>query len=353
MNRSINLIDHTINNILLETHNTMQNQDAFFLLEKYGVNAVDLHADVYEFLKHTVKSPLVRVEVEPWKLSLWAQEQGNPPRFEGIILRWTHGDSLEILENAIICAGLIADTISIKLVNSSELTGSHLEQYHVLIMKYEIDSFIYCDSGSCLDPFTVVNKLTEAKGILNCKIEFCAGNECGLATANSLAAIRCHISDIHTVVGGVSLLEGAPMEEIILAVKFFELGMVCENTGDLADDCKKILDYMQLKIPVDKAIIGQGIFSHESGIHVDGIIKNPQLYEIITPEEVGVKRKIIIGKHSGRAAIRTKYQMMGIELKEEEVSVLMKEIRNLALSQNSSLTGKQLMDLYIACSGSD
>lgn len=351
MKHTVNFIDHTINGILLENPSSLWNREVFHLLKNYGMTKVDLCETSYEFLKGRLKCPCVRVEYEPAKLLGRTSDKEAMEHFDALLLLWNHGDSFELLERAVANAKSAAGRVSIKLLNAFQLEEKDFQEYEQICLKYGVDSILYCDPDSRLDPFMTADKLEKAKNSLSCRIEFCAGNGLGLAAANSLTAIRCGIYNIHTVVGGANLKEGAAMEEMLLAVKHLDLGRVCEETGNLARDCRRILDYLNLTLPVDKAVIGEGIFSHESGIHVDGIMKNPRLYETISPEEVGVERKILIGKHSGRASFRIKYQMLGIELKEEEISVLLKEIKERSSLRKLAFTEEELLELYSGITG--
>jgi homocitrate synthase NifV len=346
MDKCINLIDHTINSILTERQDAFLDYKLFDILKKYGVSTVDLSVNSVKSILRPVKSLTIRMEIDACRIPVRDLEQYYTPSINAVILRWRNGDELSALKECLEFARYKMKQVYLKIINTSTLTHGDFEEYGILVKEYGVSGFILCDIESRLDPYTVIDYVNFAKDIISCKIEFCAGNGCGLATANSLAAIRCGIVDIHTVVGGANLTEGAAMEEIILTCKYFQMAEVCERTPDLAKDSRRILQSMQLKVPVDKAIIGNGIFSHESGIHVDGIMKNPKLYEVISPEDVGVKRKIVIGKHSGKASIRMRYQQMGLKLTEEEVAALTDRIKQLALSQNASLSYKQLIALY-------
>jgi len=99
-------------------------------------------------------------------------------------------------------------------------------------------------------------------------------------------------------------------------------------------------------IPHGKAIVGSGVFSHESGIHVDGVIKNPRNYEVFSPEEVGLTRQLVVGKHSGTHTLVHKFREFGIELSEEEARELLVHVRATAVQLKRALFDKELMYLY-------
>ena len=99
-------------------------------------------------------------------------------------------------------------------------------------------------------------------------------------------------------------------------------------------------------LPPWKAIVGDNMFAHESGIHADGAIKNPKNYEAFDPSVVGLERQIIIGKHSGKAAILNKFKEYGIDLSNDEASGILEIIRATSVRLKRSLFDKELVQIY-------
>jgi homocitrate synthase NifV len=99
-------------------------------------------------------------------------------------------------------------------------------------------------------------------------------------------------------------------------------------------------------IPVWKSIIGTNMFAHESGIHADGVIKNPKTYEVFAPEEVGLSRQIVIGKHSGSKAILLKFDEYGITLTHDQAAELLPRVRTMSIELKRSLYDKELLYIY-------
>ncbi len=155
-------------------------------------------------------------------------------------------------------------------------------------------------------------------------------NDFGMATANSIAAVEAGARQVHVTIAGLGERAGnAPLEEVVTALHFL-LGY---NTGirfeKLKHVCDRVLEITKFNIAPNKPIIGINAFSHESGIHVHGIIENPQTYEPIPPELIGAKRRIVIGKHSGRHAIEYILKTMGITPTPEIVEKVLKIIKEL------------------------
>ncbi len=99
-------------------------------------------------------------------------------------------------------------------------------------------------------------------------------------------------------------------------------------------------------VPVSKPIVGTNIFAHESGIHGDGVLKNPLTYEVFSPEEVGLQRQIVLGKHSGSAAVKAKFSEYLIELTEDEARDMLARVRQASIDLKRSLFDKELILLY-------
>ena len=100
------------------------------------------------------------------------------------------------------------------------------------------------------------------------------------------------------------------------------------------------------ELPIWKAIVGTNMFAHESGIHADGAIKNPKNYEAFDPSVVGLERQIVIGKHSGKAAIINKFKEYNIELEDGEGSQILEVVRATSVKLKRSLFDKELVKIY-------
>ena len=144
-------------------------------------------------------------------------------------------------------------------------------------------------------------------------------DDLGLATANSLAGVAGGARQIECTINGIGERAGnAALEEIVMAIKTradalsFHTGI---DTTKLTRASRLVSAVTNFPVQYNKAIVGRNAFAHESGIHQDGMLKHQQTYEIMTPESVGVgKTSLVMGKHSGRAAFRTKLKDLGYDL---------------------------------------
>jgi 2-isopropylmalate synthase len=160
-------------------------------------------------------------------------------------------------------------------------------------------------------------------------------NDLGLAVANSLAGVIGGARQIECTINGMGERAGnAALEEIVMALKVrrdampFHTGI---DTRMLARASKLVSNVTGFPVQYNKAIVGKNAFAHESGIHQDGMLKNVETYEIMRPEDVGVKEtSLVLGKLSGRHAFRDKLQSMGYELSNEAIQDAFKRFKDLA-----------------------
>ena len=172
-------------------------------------------------------------------------------------------------------------------------------------------------------------------GIEKVKVSVHCHNDLGLAVANSLAAVRVGIHQIECAVNGLGERAGnAALEELAMSLHTrkdlygVETGIV---TKEIARTSSMVSRLSGLVVQHNKAIIGKNAFAHESGIHQDGVLKERSTYEIMSPDSIGLDMNtIVLGKHSGRHAVRQSMQDLGIEVSEERFQKLFEEFKLLA-----------------------
>lgn len=149
-------------------------------------------------------------------------------------------------------------------------------------------------------------------------------DDLGLAVANTLAAVEAGCRQVECTVNGIGERAGnASLEEIVMALRTRRDKLPYHTdivTEEIFRSSKLLTNLTGSFIQSNKAIVGKNAFSHEAGIHQDGVLKNALTYEIMTPQSVGiVSSSLILGKHSGRHALRKKYEEMGYALGKEEL----------------------------------
>lgn len=237
--------------------------------------------------------------------------------------------------------------VSVNAEDGSRADFDYMVEFGIAAKEAGADRIRFCDTIGILDPFqtfTVIRKFKLATGI---DIEMHTHNDFGMATANALAGIKAGATWVNTTVNGLGERAGnAALEEVVMAMKYVghtDLGFKTEMFRELSEYVARA---SARTIPIWKAIVGTNVFAHESGIHADGIIKNPKTYEVFSPEEVGLQRQLVIGKHSGSAAIVNKFKEFGVELDPIAAQDILTEVRRIAIELKRSLFDKELVYIY-------
>ena len=160
-------------------------------------------------------------------------------------------------------------------------------------------------------------------------------NDLGLAVANSLSGVQAGARQVECTINGLGERAGnAALEEIVMALNVRNDAMpqwTNIETTSLARASKLVSSVTAFPVQYNKAIVGQNAFAHESGIHQDGMLKNNQTYEIMTPESVGISQtSLVMGKHSGRHAFREKIKALGYELGDNQLQEAFTRFKDLA-----------------------
>lgn len=181
--------------------------------------------------------------------------------------------------------------------------------------------------------FLVNNVSNIDKAVISCHCH----NDLGLATANSIAGVINGARQIECTINGLGERAGnTSLEEVVMVLKQHkDLGLHTNiNTKQLNPLSRKVSDTMRMPVQPNKAIVGANAFSHSSGIHQDGFLKDAQTYEIINPEEVGAEEsKIILTARSGRSALAHRFQKMGYQYNRNDIDVLYENFLKLADSK--------------------
>src|SRR5882757_4917687 len=163
-------------------------------------------------------------------------------------------------------------------------------------------------------------------------------DDLGMAVANSLAAVRAGVRQIECTINGIGERAGnASLEEVAvaLAVRKESFGVTTNiNLQQLFPTSRMLTEITGAQVAPNKAVVGANAFAHEAGIHQDGIIKNPLTYEIISPQTVGVPaRSLVLGKHSGRNALRLSLRDIGYEPSDAELAEVYRRVTAFADQQ--------------------
>jgi 2-isopropylmalate synthase len=173
------------------------------------------------------------------------------------------------------------------------------------------------------------------RGIENVRLSVHCHDDLGMAVANSLTAVVAGARQIECTINGIGERAGnCSLEEVVMALKtrdaFFNLDTGI-NTTRLYPTSRMLANIVGTPIPRNKAVVGENAFAHESGIHQHGMLKHHSTYEIMRPQDVGLSRSaLVLGKHSGRHALRERVKELGFELDDVEFARVFEEFKALA-----------------------
>lgn len=344
------IVDQTVDEALRKGTAQADVEAMILVLKKYPLDAIDVSLQHWKSAQASINGaslqPLLRCKVRPLAEDI---EEAGRCGFKRIAIRWSHQPGpapLDELLSALRVARSAALEVSLALPNASLFSVDDLKQYREIILPYSVKRLVYGDRDSILEPFETYRDLHALHQTMPCPVEFHAHNNLGLATANSLAAVRAGILYVCAAMGGVGLPGHAALEEVLMATTLLWKQGNPSLGQSLARDCEQVLGRMGVAVAADKAIIGARVFDHESGIHVDGIKKNPSLYEAYQPEAVGLSRNTIIGKHSGTGALKQKFLEWNIALSRQETVRILEQVRKTATAQKGAVSDQQLRQIY-------
>jgi len=153
-------------------------------------------------------------------------------------------------------------------------------------------------------------------------------NDFGLGIANSLSALSAGAEAIATTVGGIGERAGnVPLEQLVMALKHLHKRDIGIKTEGLTELAKLVFGSAKISLPANQPWVGPNAFSHESGIHVAAVLNCPMTYECVDPEEVGNRRRLVLGKHSGTAIVRSRLDERGVKASQEQICDIVRAIK--------------------------
>jgi homocitrate synthase NifV len=188
----------------------------------------------------------------------------------------------------------------------------------------------FADTMGMLEPFGTYERIRALRSAVDLEIEMHAHDDLGLATANTLAAVRGGATHVNTTVHGLGERAGnAALEEVAMGLKHTQglaTGVDLSRFGDLS---RLVARASGKPVAWHKSLVGQGAFTHEAGIHVDGLIKDPRNYQGVDPAEMGRVHRLVLGKHSGRHAVRQVYaDLFHVDLEPQQADQVLPLVRS-------------------------
>lgn len=221
--------------------------------------------------------------------------------------------------------------VELSAEDASRSNLDFLKNVFLNVIEHGADRFCVCDTVGILTPdssFELFNSLRDINAPMSCHCH----NDFGLAVANTLAALKCGACEFHSTVNGIGERAGnTSLEECVVSIdRLFSNFSTDIKINEIYDLSKLVARLTGVYIQPNKAIVGENAFSHESGIHSDGVIKNSATYEPMTPEIVGRSRKFIIGKHMGTHGLDSRLKELGLNVDNVQLQHICDNIKELA-----------------------
>ena len=207
--------------------------------------------------------------------------------------------------------------------------------------------FRVADTLSVLDPDSSYALMAALRATTDLELEFHGHDDLGLATANTLAAIKAGATHASVTVIGLGERAGnAPLEEVAVALRQLygrETGIVLSELGNVA---AIVAAAAARSIPLNKAIVGEHVFTHESGIHVDGLLKDQRTYQSLDPLLFGRSNRIVIGKHSGLSAITSLLSDLHLPANSDELRGILARVREHAIGNKGPVARETVSRIW-------
>jgi homocitrate synthase NifV len=253
--------------------------------------------------------------------------------------------NLESVINAAKDEGLF---VCIGAEDASRADTGFLQDVLVLGDEYGAQRFRYCDTVGILTPHQTFQNISALCSLNLLEIEMHMHNDFGMATANSIAGIEAGAKSVNTTVIGLGERAGnASFEQVLMSLthqfdepRAIDAGVLKKLVGTVSKAANR---------PIDNnfPIVGAHIFSHESGIHANGMMKNQSSYEAFQPEEVGLLRGFPIGKHSGTSTLKYHLDSLGVVTDKRKLTLLLPKVREIVTMRKKVLEPIELKELYL------
>jgi len=210
------------------------------------------------------------------------------------------------------------------------------------------DRIRYCDTIGVLSPMRSMEIIARLHRAIELPLECHMHNDFGMATANTIMALRGGATFANVTVNGLGERAGnASLEEVVMALSYTEQKRTHVDQSKLLGLSKAVAEYSGRKLWESKPIFGSGIFTHEAGLHITALRSDPKTYEVFSPDLVGGMRQILIGKHSNPDSLLQKYAEYRIELSEEQAREILPIIRDIVVEKKRALFDKELVEVYL------
>jgi 2-isopropylmalate synthase len=207
------------------------------------------------------------------------------------------------------------------------------------------------DTVGIMIPKTMIKLIEELKKVVTVPISIHCHDDFGMAVANSLAAVEVGATQVHATINGLGERAGnASLEEVVMALHMLYKLKTGVNSRLLYSTSRMVSTLTGISVQVNKAVVGENAFAHESGIHTRGVTVKPLTFEPINPELVGRTRKFVAGKLAGTRGVKAELEEIGIHPNEEQLKEIVQRIKDLG-DKGKMVTDADLIALTSAVMG--
>jgi D-citramalate synthase len=218
--------------------------------------------------------------------------------------------------------------VELSAEDASRADGAFLREFYRQGVAAGAQRLCYCDTVGVLIPERAAAEFADLSRIAPISVH--CHDDFGLATANSVAALGAGATQVHVTVNGLGERAGnASLEELVMTLESLYNYKTRLKTTELYLVSRLVSRLTGVPVAQNKPIVGENAFTHESGIHTHGLLADTRTYEPITPEMVGRERRIVLGKHAGRASVQLALKELGLDASDEQLGDILKRIKEL------------------------
>ncbi len=235
--------------------------------------------------------------------------------------------------------------LSLGLEDASRADMDFVDEVCLLAEKEGINRVRFADTVGIMDPIAIFDVISRLRSLLSVDIGVHAHNDFGMATANAIAALAAGADFADVTVNGLGERAGNAALEEVTAFLTKRKGIDRYNLKHLRPLSEYLAKVSNLPLSPKKPVVGKDIFTCDSGIHIDGLVKNPSNYEPYDPTEVSLDRRFLIGKNAGKNALRHKLESLGITTENHFLEDLLTMVKSESSRLKRNLTDEQLLQL--------
>ena len=222
-------------------------------------------------------------------------------------------------------------TVELSAEDGTRTDPQFLKEFFSVGKEEGVQRLCVCDTVGVMTPDRIQQLFSDLAGSFDLPLSVHCHDDFGMATANTVSAVRGGAREVHVTVNGLGERAGnASLEEVVMALHYFHGFRTGIRFRKLYQTSRLVERLTGVPVPPNKAIVGDNAFSHESGIHTHGVLRFPGTYEPLSPELVGHHRRLVLGKHAGSKSVEKELREMGLRPTRDQLREITKQLKALA-----------------------